>query len=842
MKRQQQRVHKDLQGLYQEAPIGLCSLDTNLRYLQINDWLAALNGLPVEAHLGRTIREVLPDVAAGVEQQLRKVIETGEPIIDGRVDAETPAHPGVVRAFQHHYYPNRSEDGRIVGVSCVVAEITERKRAEEALKDKTDQLEAITASMTAYLETGNWREASARILRSALQITESQYGFVGVVVEGPVLRILAHEGIVWDTTVNRALYEQALRTYQEVGYLEFPNFDNLFGRVITSGQVVLANDPATHPHSGGVPPGHPPLRHFLGVPIRRGTEVVGMIAVANRPAGYTGIEEEKIRTLTQAAGVLYENYRQREHEAALEAEQKRADEAFERLSRQNELILNSAGEGIYGLDLEGRTTFINPAAAQMIGWEVEELLGKPQHAILHHSKPDGSPYPREECPISAPFKDGAVHHVDTEVFWRKDGTSFPVDYTSTPIRDEQGQLAGAVVTFRDTTERKRAEEALRRAHDELEARVTERTARLAAANAQLEAEITERKKAEDTLRETNERLRLLLETTSAVPWEADARTWRFTYVGPQAVKLLNYPVQQWYEKDFWATHLHPEDRQRAIDFCESSSRKLADYEFEYRMVSADGRVVWFHDLVSVVSANGVPTLLRGVMIDMTERKRAEEALRELTGRLITAQEQERARIARELHDDVNQKLALLAVDLELLGQTPPHSPAETTQQARNLSAQVKAISSDVHRLSHRLHPSKIEQLGLVAAMKSLCRELSLKHDVRVQFSDRDVQGPIPEDIALCLYRIAQEALANVVKHSGARDAWVELVGSPTAIHLRISDPGRGFNPNSVKGSEGLGLVSMQERVHLVRGEIAIDSQPARGTRINVRVLLPSAPS
>ncbi len=108
MKRQEKPVLKDLQDLYQEAPIGLCSLDTNLRYLQINAWLAELNGLPIEAHLGRTIREVLPDVAAGVEQQLRKVIETGEPIIDGTVDAETPAHPGVVRNFQYHYYPNRS--------------------------------------------------------------------------------------------------------------------------------------------------------------------------------------------------------------------------------------------------------------------------------------------------------------------------------------------------------------------------------------------------------------------------------------------------------------------------------------------------------------------------------------------------------------------------------------------------------------------------------------------------------------------------------------------------------------------------------------------------------------
>ncbi|MEE8494567.1 MAG: PAS domain S-box protein [Nitrospirales bacterium] len=146
-------------------------------------------------------------------------------------------------------------------------------------------------------------------------------------------------------------------------------------------------------------------------------------------------------------------------------ERKRADAALTQLSHQHQLILRSAAEGIYGLDLEGRTTFSNPAAAQMIGWEVEELLGQSQHAVLHHSKPDGSPYPREDCPIYAAFKDGAVHRVDTEVFWRKDGTSFPVEYTSTPIRDEQGQLAGAVVTFRDITERKKTEEELRKSEE-----------------------------------------------------------------------------------------------------------------------------------------------------------------------------------------------------------------------------------------------------------------------------------------------------------------------------------------------------------------------------------------
>lgn len=126
------------------------------------------------------------------------------------------------------------------------------------------------------------------------------------------------------------------------------------------------------------------------------------------------------------------------------------------VSDQNRLILNFAGEGIYGLDLNGHTIFCNPAAAKMIGYEVEELIGKPQHDILHHSKPDGSPYPREECPIYAAFKDGGVHHVSNEVFWKKDGTSFPVEYVSTPV-EEKGKLVGAVVIFRDITERKKAE-------------------------------------------------------------------------------------------------------------------------------------------------------------------------------------------------------------------------------------------------------------------------------------------------------------------------------------------------------------------------------------------------
>ena len=168
--------------------------------------------------------------------------------------------------------------------------------------------------------------------------------------------------------------------------------------------------------------------------------------------------------------------------ASIDAEQ--SWEQLQRIKRHHELILQAAGEGVYGLDCEGLTTFVNPAAARMLGWQETELIGKPMHQLLHHSRPDGSHYPKLECPIHAAFKDGAVHQVDDEVFWRKDGSCFPVEYTSTPIY-EDGKLAGAVVVFKDVSERKGAEEALRKAYAEV-ARMKER---LEAENVYLQEEI-----------------------------------------------------------------------------------------------------------------------------------------------------------------------------------------------------------------------------------------------------------------------------------------------------------------------------------------------------------------
>ncbi len=160
-------------------------------------------------------------------------------------------------------------------------------------------------------------------------------------------------------------------------------------------------------------------------------------------------------------------------------------ETIKQLRKQNELILRSAGEGIYGLDRNGNTTFVNPAAAKILGWEQNDLIGKRQHTVIHHTKPDGTKYAREECPIYAAFSDGKIHRVDDEVFWRKDGTSLPVEYTSTPIRDDDDNLIGAVVTFRDITLRKKAEKDLNGALNE----VKQLKNRLKAENIYLQEEI-----------------------------------------------------------------------------------------------------------------------------------------------------------------------------------------------------------------------------------------------------------------------------------------------------------------------------------------------------------------
>ncbi|HXD17977.1 MAG TPA: sensor histidine kinase, partial [Vicinamibacterales bacterium] len=196
-----------------------------------------------------------------------------------------------------------------------------------------------------------------------------------------------------------------------------------------------------------------------------------------------------------------------------------------------------------------------------------------------------------------------------------------------------------------------------------------------------------------------------------------------------------------------------------------------------------------------------------------------------------AQEAERKRIARDLHDDLSQKLALLSIDID---QIPARRPSELRDRVRDISCRAAEIATYVHRLAYELHPSKLESLGLVAALNSVCRDISRQHQVQVEFDHERIPDNVAPDIALCLYRIVQEALHNVVRHSGAQKAQVALRSNEGMLELHVADPGAGFAAaDQARG--GIGLVSMRERVNFVGGQIVIHSAPGAGTRIGVRV-------
>jgi PAS domain S-box-containing protein len=236
----------------------------------------------------------------------------------------------------------------------------------------------------------------------------------------------------------------------------------------------------------------------------------------------------------------------------------------------------------------------------------------------------------------------------------------------------------------------------------------------------------------------------------------------------------------------------------------------------------------------VVEFDGQPCVLT-VAEDITERKQAELDRAELSRRLMTAQEAERRRIARELHDGIGQSLAVLSIQLQRAGQ--PATSGKNPPSIEELRNKVKEIGGQVSRLSHQLHSSELEFLGLAVAVKGLCREFAEQYHIGVECTCSDIPQELENDVALALLRVVQEALHNIAKHSQARQASVQLRGGPHALELHVSDNGAGFDAAASRNTGGLGLVSMRERIHLIGGQFEIASKPGEGTKIKARVPL-----
>ena len=456
----------------------------------------------------------------------------------------------------------------------------------------------------------------------------------------------------------------------------------------------------------------------------------------------------------------------------------------------------------------------------------------------------------------------------------------------------------------------------------------------------------------------------LVSSLDGIVWEADGETFRFTFVSPQAERILGYPLRQWLEPNFWRKHTHPEDTDWCASFCLDCTRERQDHEFEYRMIAADGSIVWLHDIVSVKTDPDGAIYLSGIMLDITKRKQAEQELRQKTEilqkifdnvplmvtfrradgvlemvnrewertfgwkfsevqerngdilnevypdpvhlrrvrdiiaagdsqwthlrskardgrmidtswavsrlsdgtsvcigqdisermradterrrllqRLITAQEDERRHLSRELHDNLGQYLSALLLGLESLARIP-NLPAAAEKQLSYLKETTKQFELDVHSVALELRPTTLDDLGLEAALSSFAREWAKRHDQRIKvvFNSSGFANPdrrLPFDVEVAIYRVVQEALTNASRHSNAEIVSIILERDDDRVRVTIEDDGVGFDIDNMISSpvenRRLGLLSMQERVQMVGGEFKIDS--GAGTTIIVTIPL-----
>lgn len=467
-------------------------------------------------------------------------------------------------------------------------------------------------------------------------------------------------------------------------------------------------------------------------------------------------------------------------------EQKMAEESRRNLAA----IVESSEDAILSKALDGTILTWNAGAEKIFGYSSGQIIGK-NIAIL-------SPNERKQevAKILHDISQGAsIDHFQT-VRLTRDGKRIDVSITVSPIRDQHGSILGASVIARDITQQKAAEEALRL---------------------------------------SEERFRNIADTAPVLIWISGAN------------KLRTYFNKSWLDfrgrtpdeelGDGWTDGIYHEDLKICLNAYSAAFDQRKQFSIEFRLRRADGMFRWVHDTgVPRFSADGGFQGYIGSCIDINDRREAKEVLQNLTARLISVQEGERSRVARELHDDLSQSLALLSIQLSGL-RKDVEDPVDSKMKIDRLISQIQKLSSDIHRISHELHPAKLEQLGLESALRGFCHEVAGAHEIEVEFNAEGISRALPDNVSLCLYRVAQESLQNVVKHSKARSVCVNVVEENGAISLAVTDNGVGFDTQVKTAKESLGLISMNERLRAVGGTIEIHSGPGFGTEIVVHVPL-----
>lgn len=391
--------------------------------------------------------------------------------------------------------------------------------------------------------------------------------------------------------------------------------------------------------------------------------------------------------------------------------------------------------------------------------------------------------------------------------------------------------------------RREAETALQKVNEGLEEKVAERTRQLAGVNQALVSEVTERMQTEQAFRLSEGRLAGILDIAedAIIVIEKDHSISLFNQgaarlFGYSPDEVLGRPVDILLPERHRTSH---SNNIQAFAQAPESARRMAQRR-EVFGLRKDGKEFPAEASISKLTV-GEKTTFTVILRDITDRLQAERQLQSLTTQLMTAQEEERRRISRELHDDINQRLAILAIEMGNIETGPAISPDQARQAFQSLAQRLAAISDDVRRIAYRFHSSILDDLGLSAALKQLTDEFSTGTGIKTVVVQEDLKDPFPRDISSCLYRIAQECLTNVRRHAKASRVELELTCDGSAVTLSVQDAGVGFDLERIRSRHlGLGLINMRERVRSVHGKFEIVSQPGHGTQVSVVIPLPGA--
>jgi PAS domain S-box-containing protein len=454
---------------------------------------------------------------------------------------------------------------------------------------------------------------------------------------------------------------------------------------------------------------------------------------------------------------------------------------------------------LLGADL--KYIYVSPSREKLLGYSPQETIGK---------LPTGFCHPDDRKNVALAFKKAVRFGTPTQATYRvaaKDGRELWLEAMISPIPDEKGKVTRLLTASRDVTERQRADGKLR------------------------ESEFTVR-----TLLESASQGIIVVDPKGKIVLANRAAEQMFGY---RQLELLENRIENLIPQTLRSRH-NKEHRH----FFHEPEKRLMGVGLNLFGRRKNGKEFPVEVRLSYMRKNQ-DTLAVAFVTDISEHKQAEAALREshdklldLSGKLMSAQDEESKRISRELHDAFSQELAALSTESRLLKRELPPEARGAAKKIEGVALRIGKLATDIHQMSRRLHPAILDDLGLSAALRAECNAFSQLHGIQTDFSSSRVSKSVPGNIALCIYRVTQESLQNIAKHSGTQKVRVDLAFRRGEIHLTIEDFGHGFDhQDQQRKKRGLGLISMEERVRFVGGTLIINSKPGKGTRVLARIPL-----